>query len=167
MLPGHCSATPPQTPTTTTHVLPPPPPRRHAVSYSTLPLLAAISTGLSRQCTLGRPPRERQSLAAEAHGFLQVKALRLLRIRSWPALPKLHIPPAYTYFISLAFSEGAKYCRRIFVMVLKGLSASKPRELVVQPISETTQSFPRRRRERARARVDKIPRLSSQFGVLT
>lgn len=34
-------------------------------------------------------------------------------------------------------------CRRIFVMVLKGLSASKLRELVVQPISETTQSFQR------------------------
>lgn len=46
-----------------------------------------------------------------------------------------------TYFISLTFLW--QNCRRIFVMVLKGLSASKLRELVVQPISKTTQSFQR------------------------
>lgn len=50
-----------------------------------------------------------------------------------------HIPAPATYFISLPFLW--QNCRRIFVMVLKGLSASKLRELVVQPISETTQSF--------------------------
>lgn len=76
-------------------------------------------------------------------------------------------PPRIPISFLWLFPRGQKNCRRIFVMVLKGLSASKPRELVVQAISETTQSFPRRRRERARARVDKIPRLSSQFGVLT
>lgn len=50
-----------------------------------------------------------------------------------------HIPAFATYFISLLFLW--QNCGRIFVMVLKGLSASKLRELVVQPISETTQSF--------------------------
>lgn len=50
-----------------------------------------------------------------------------------------HIPAPATYFISLPFLW--QNCRRIFVMVLKGLSASKLREPVVQPISETTQSF--------------------------
>lgn len=50
-----------------------------------------------------------------------------------------HIPASSTYLISLPFPW--QNCRRTFVMVLKGLSASKLRELVIQPISETTQSF--------------------------
>lgn len=61
-----------------------------------------------------------------------------------------HPPSLHVYlFHFFGFSEGAKTAGDFFVMVLKGLSASKPRELVVQPISETTQSFPRCRRERA------------------
>lgn len=44
-----------------------------------------------------------------------------------------------TFFISALCLW--RNCRRIFVMVLKGLSTSKLRELVVQPNSETTQSF--------------------------
>lgn len=149
MLPGHWSATPPP---------PPPPPHQHAASLT--------PTRPSRQCTSGRArdnhlqPRLMDFCRCKHFGSYELEVGQHSRSFSPPTT-------TYTYFISFAFSEGAKNCRRIFVMVLKGLSASKPRELVVQPISETTQSFLRRRRERAPARVDKIPRLSSQFRVLT
>lgn len=52
-------------------------------------------------------------------------------------------------------------CRRIFVKVLNGLVSSKPRELVVWPIGETTQSF-QRRREWAHSVWTKFPNLPIQ-----
>lgn len=53
-----------------------------------------------------------------------------------------HIPAFATYLISLPFLW--QICRRMYVMVLKGLSASKLRELVIQPIGKITQSFQHR-----------------------
>lgn len=77
---------------------------------------------------------------------VQERAFQLFKRKTWLCSGdfevdgvNFHIPVPATYFISLPFLW--QNCRRIFVMVLKGLSASKLRELVVQPISETTQSF--------------------------
>lgn len=91
--------------------------------------------------------RERQSLHS---GLKDLQALQLLWIsRTWPCGvefkvvgAQFHIPAAaYLFHFFAVFFFRGQNCRRIFVMVLKGLSASKLRELVVQPISETTQSF--------------------------